>query len=141
MALASAAACVPARNSNWSFSWLAWVLSRNSADTGLRIFNTIEHFGLKIERAAFTNGESPWKYMDAFGADLLLSTNAGDVRKVAGHRDGLPAFRLDLCGDVPERLLGARDQGQTHSFARKSKGGRSADPATGSADDGPLSLQ
>lgn len=57
------------------------LLSRNSADTGLRIFNTIEHFGLKIERAAFTNGESPWKYMEAFGADLLLSTNARDVRR------------------------------------------------------------
>ena len=63
------------------------LLSRNSADTGLRIFNTIEHYGLKIERAAFTNGESPYKYMRAFGADLLLSTNAGDVRKALekGH--------------------------------------------------------
>jgi 5'-nucleotidase len=57
------------------------LLSRNSADTGLRIFNTIEHYGLKIERAAFTGGESPYKYMEAYGADLLLSTNAGDVRK------------------------------------------------------------
>jgi len=57
------------------------LLSRNSADTGLRIFNTIEHFGLNIERAAFTNGASPWKYMEAFGADLLLSTNAPDVRR------------------------------------------------------------
>lgn len=57
------------------------LLSRNSADTGLRIFNTIEHFGLNIERAAFTNGESPYKYMEAYGADLLLSTNAADVRK------------------------------------------------------------
>ena len=56
------------------------LLSRNNADTGLRIFNTIEHFGLNIERAAFTNGESPYKYMSAYGADLLLSTNARDVR-------------------------------------------------------------
>jgi 5'-nucleotidase len=56
------------------------LLSRNSADTGLRIFNTIEHYGLNIERAAFTNGESPYKYMEAYGADLLLSTNAADVR-------------------------------------------------------------
>jgi 5'-nucleotidase len=63
------------------------LLSRNSADTGLRIFNTIEHFGLNIERAAFTNGQSPWKYMEAFGADLLLSTNAKDVRRAleSGH--------------------------------------------------------
>ena len=57
------------------------LLSRNSADTGLRIFNTIEHYGLNIECAAFTNGESPYKYMEAYGADLLLSTNADDVRK------------------------------------------------------------
>jgi 5'-nucleotidase len=57
------------------------LLSRNSADTGLRIFNTIEHYGLKIERAAFTGGESPYRYMDAYGAQLLLSTNARDVRR------------------------------------------------------------
>jgi len=57
------------------------LMSRNSADTGLRIFNTIEHYELKIERAVFTNGESPYKYMSAFGMDLLLSTNAQDVRK------------------------------------------------------------
>lgn len=63
------------------------LLSRNSADTGLRIFNTIEHFGLNIERAAFTNGASPYRYMSAYGADLLLSTNAADVRSAleAGH--------------------------------------------------------
>jgi len=57
------------------------LMSRNSADTGLRIFNTIEHYGLNIERAAFTNGVSPYKYMSAFGTDLLMSTNAEDVRK------------------------------------------------------------
>jgi 5'-nucleotidase len=63
------------------------LLSRNSADTGLRIFNTIEHYGLKIERAAFTNGVSPYRYMSAYGANLLLSTNAEDVRSAlaAGH--------------------------------------------------------
>lgn len=63
------------------------LLSRNSADTGLRIFNTIEHYGLKIERAAFTNGVSPYRYMTAYGATLLLSTNAADVRSAlaAGH--------------------------------------------------------
>ncbi len=35
------------------------LMSRNSADSGLRIFNTIEHYGLDIQRAVFTNGESP----------------------------------------------------------------------------------
>ncbi len=63
------------------------LLSRNSADTSLRIFNTIEHLGLKIERAAFTNGASPYRYMSAYGAHLLLSTNAADVRSAlaCGH--------------------------------------------------------
>ncbi|MBL4581740.1 MAG: 5'-nucleotidase, partial [Gammaproteobacteria bacterium] len=29
------------------------LLSRNSADTGLRVFNSIQHYGLDISRAAF----------------------------------------------------------------------------------------
>ena len=32
------------------------LLSRNSSDTGLRIFNSIQHHGLAISRATFTSG-------------------------------------------------------------------------------------
>ncbi len=49
------------------------MLSRNSADTGLRIFNSIKHHGLDISRAAFTRGESTHPYISAFGAQLFLS--------------------------------------------------------------------
>jgi len=56
------------------------LLSRNSADTGLRIFNSIEHHGLNIIRAAFTNGKSPYEYVAAFGAHLFLSANLEDVK-------------------------------------------------------------
>ncbi len=56
------------------------LLSRNSADTGLRVFNSIEHYGLKITRAAFSGGESPYRYVSAFGCHLFLSTDAEDVR-------------------------------------------------------------
>jgi len=56
------------------------LVSRNSADSGLRIFNSIEHHGLNIERAVFTNGESPFRYMKAIGTDLFLSGHADDVR-------------------------------------------------------------
>ena len=56
------------------------LLSRNSADTGLRIFNAIEHHGLAISRAAFCGGSSPYRYVRAFGCDLFLSTHADDVR-------------------------------------------------------------
>ncbi len=57
------------------------LLSRNSADTGLRIFNSIKHYKLDISRAAFTNGASTYRYVTAFGSDLFLSANPVDVAK------------------------------------------------------------
>jgi len=57
------------------------LLSRNSADTGLRIFNSIQHYELDITRAAFCGGESPWRYINAFGCKLFLSNEAQDVRR------------------------------------------------------------
>ncbi|MCO7223600.1 5'-nucleotidase [Pleionea sp. CnH1-48] len=57
------------------------LLSRNSADTGLRIFNSIEAHNLDITRAAFTSGRTPYKYVSAFGTHLFLSTNKEDVRR------------------------------------------------------------
>lgn len=56
------------------------LLSRNSADTGLRVFNSIQHYELDISRAAFCGGESPWRYINAFGCKLFLSNEAQDVR-------------------------------------------------------------
>jgi 5'-nucleotidase len=56
------------------------LLSRNSADTGLRVFHSIQHYGLNISRAAFSGGESPHRYTSAFGCHLFLSTHAEDVR-------------------------------------------------------------
>ncbi|NHN35856.1 5'-nucleotidase [Pseudomaricurvus alcaniphilus] len=61
------------------------LLSRNSADTGLRVFNSIEHYGLDISRAAFCGGESPYRYVAAFGCHLFLSTHAEDVRSALEH--------------------------------------------------------
>ena len=57
------------------------LMSRNSADSGLRIFNSIEHHGLNIERAVFTNGESPFRYMQAHDTQLFLSSHEEDVRR------------------------------------------------------------
>ncbi|WP_339512182.1 5'-nucleotidase [Pseudomonas sp. RL_15y_Pfl2_60] len=56
------------------------LVSRNSADTGLRAFNSIQHYGLGISRAAFVGGRSPDPYLAAFGCHLFLSTHAEDVR-------------------------------------------------------------
>ena len=58
------------------------LLSRNRSDTGLRVFNSIAHYRLPITRAAFASGESPHRYVSAFGAHLFLSTDPGDVQQV-----------------------------------------------------------
>lgn len=55
------------------------LISRNSADTGLRVFNSIQHHNLDITRAVFTKGESPFRYVPAFGIDLFLSADTSDV--------------------------------------------------------------
>lgn len=57
------------------------LLSRNSADTGLRVFNSIQHYGLDITRAAFSGGDSPYRYIPAFSSHLFLSTDGADVRR------------------------------------------------------------
>lgn len=56
------------------------LLSRNTSDTGLRILTSAHHYGLDIERAAFTGGESPYRYVSAFGAHLFLSADPVDVK-------------------------------------------------------------
>ncbi|MEQ9450914.1 MAG: 5'-nucleotidase [Pseudomonadales bacterium] len=78
------------------------LLSRNSADTGLRVFNSIKAHELDITRAAFCGGDSPYRYINAFACDLFLSTDAEDVRQaldqnvaaamlLGGYRKNAPA--------------------------------------------------
>ena len=68
------------------------LLSRNSADTGLRVFNAIKHYGLDITRAAFTKGEPTSRYVPAFGAHLFLSADTEDVRRAL--EDGYAAATI-----------------------------------------------
>lgn len=56
------------------------LLSRNSPETGLRIFRSVAHYGLDISRAAFMAGGSPHPYIPAFNASLFLTANEADVR-------------------------------------------------------------
>jgi len=57
-------------------------MSRNSPETGVRVFNNIRKRGLSISRHAFTGGESVVDYLDAFDVDLFLTTNVSDAQKV-----------------------------------------------------------
>ena len=72
------------------------LLSRNSSDTGLRIFNSIQHHRLSISRATFTSGEPTWPYVRPFGAHLFLSANPDSVRQALAN--GVAAASI-----LPER--------------------------------------
>lgn len=57
------------------------VMSRNSPNTSLRIFNSIEDYGLDITRAALTGGAPIAPYLHAFNTDLFLSAYGPDVQQ------------------------------------------------------------
>lgn len=82
------------------------LLSRNDPDTGLRVFRSIAAHGLPISRAAFVQGRTPFRYLDAFNAALFLSANPEDVRMAVAR--GAPAGQVlptDFVDDSGEREL------------------------------------
>lgn len=56
------------------------LMSKNSPDISLRIFHSIEHYGLGITRAFFLSGASLSPYLTAFHTDLFLSACEEDVQ-------------------------------------------------------------
>ena len=93
------------------------IMSKNSADTSLRIFNSIEHYGLDISRAALVGGASISPYLAAFKTDLFLSANESDVQEainaniasgiICDHSqlpinpdDEIPQIRIAFDGDA-----------------------------------------
>ena len=74
------------------------IMSKNSADTSLRIFNSIEHYGLDISRAALVGGNKIAPYLSAFRTGLFLSANEEDVQEAinAGVAAGLICSHNDL---------------------------------------------
>ncbi len=65
------------------------VLSRNDADSAMRLFNSIEALGLRIGRGAFTSGRDPWPYLGPLQCSLFLSANPDDVYHARAQ--GFPA--------------------------------------------------
>ena len=57
------------------------IMSKNSANTSLRIFNSIEQYHLDVSRAALVGGASISKYLSAFRTDLFLSADEYDVQE------------------------------------------------------------
>lgn len=61
------------------------IMSRNSPETSLRIFHSIEYYGLDITRAALLSGAEVTPYLKAFKTDLFLSAYAPDVKQAVDN--------------------------------------------------------
>jgi 5'-nucleotidase len=73
------------------------IMSHNTPETGLRIFNSIDSHKLNIVRAAFTGGELLAKYIRAFDIDLFLSKNEQDVQDAINY-----GYAAAFIYDTPE---------------------------------------
>ena len=71
------------------------LMSKNSPDISLRIFHSIEYYGLEITRAFFLSGAPLGRYLTAFSPDLFLSACEEDVQAAvdAGIAGGI------ICGE------------------------------------------
>jgi 5'-nucleotidase len=89
------------------------IMSRNSSETSLRIFNSIEHYGLDITRAALCGGAQLSPYLQAFNVSLFLSLHEDDVQaavnsgiasallyQLSEHAHDLEQIRIAFDGDA-----------------------------------------
>ena len=68
------------------------ILSRNDPVSGMRVYRSAQHYGLAIQRGAFTRGQPPWRYLKPLHANLFLSAHLSDVR--AALDAGVPAAQV-----------------------------------------------
>ncbi len=71
------------------------IMSRNSPDSSLRVFNSIKHYGLEITRAVLVSGASLAPYLGAFHTDLFLSAYEDDVQSAINSNIAAGI----ICGD------------------------------------------
>lgn len=95
------------------------VMSRNSAETSLRVIHSLEHYQLDIGRMVMSGGESISRYLQAFGVDLFLSVNEEDVSNaindgfaaglIYSHSDyaNLPDHQIRIAFDADAVLFSA----------------------------------
>ena len=82
------------------------VTSRNSPATAMRLFHSISHYGLDIQRSILTGGTPVVRYLKSFCVDLYLSAYERDVQEVlkegiaAAVIYGAPKEEVDPCEEL-----------------------------------------
>ena len=61
------------------------VMSHNSPDISVRIFQSIAHYGLEITRAVLVSGSSLVPYLEALQVDLFLSASEDEVQNAVNN--------------------------------------------------------
>lgn len=70
-------------------------------DAGLRVINSIDHYGLDVKKAAFTSGSSVLPILQAFEVDLLLSKSTADVQQAVDAGMAAAIMYTPPDGEVP----------------------------------------
>lgn len=97
------------------------VMSRNSAETSLRIINSLEKYDLDIGRMVMSGGEPISRYLKAFDVDLFLSANAKDVESAIAS--GCPAGMIypHAAYDLPDDQIRIAFDADAVLFSGKSE--------------------
>lgn len=87
------------------------LLSQNSPETGVRVFNSIRHYNLNITRAVFSSGRHNFQYLPAFNATIFLSANPEETKKAtkAGYTAGTVLSGTIIDDDFDDELRVAFD--------------------------------
>jgi 5'-nucleotidase len=65
------------------------ILSRNDADSAMRVFRSVEAHGLAITRGVFRGGRDPWPFLPALSCDVFLTAEPTQVLRA--RETGVPA--------------------------------------------------
>ncbi|BCD59488.1 MULTISPECIES: 5'-nucleotidase [unclassified Nitratiruptor] len=100
------------------------VMSRNSPETGIRVFKTIRERQLPISRHAFTGGEPVTDYLEAYYVDLFLTTNEKDAQRVMDSEKCAVAIVQqppEHINSLPENQVRIAFDGDAVLFSEKSE--------------------
>lgn len=75
------------------------IMSRNSVNTSLRVFNSLKKYNLDISRGIFTGGGGLAPYLEALEIDLFLTANPNDAQAAIDRK--IPAATL-LTNNIPD---------------------------------------
>lgn len=83
------------------------LVTRNNANTGVRVFNSIKKHNLAVTRGVFTGGGDLVPYLSALDIDLFLTANPSDAQ--AAIDAGIPAATL-LTENIPDYSIANTEQ-------------------------------